>query len=137
LEEIMRYAVLGSFLAAVVTGLTVLWAFAADKPSPAAPPASALVVVYDQGKVAKVHRFTEAKQVAALAAHFPGYEKKPSSNTSAGWKMGYEVYFNYPDGVSVRLVVSSPKNRPIHWSVGRGDFEAKGDFHKFVADLER
>ena len=127
----MRYAILGLVLAAAATGLAVLWAVAADKPTPTA----ALVVVYDQGKVAKVHRITEAKQVAALAAHFPGYEKRPSSNTAAGWKMGYEVYFDYPDGVSVHLKVSSPKNRPIHWSVGRGDFEAEGDFHKFVADL--
>ena len=133
----MRYAILGSVLAAAATGLAVLWAVAADKPTPTAagPPTAALVVVYDQGKVAKVHRITEAKQVAALAAHFPGYEKRPSSNTAAGWKMGYEVYFDYPDGVSVHLKVSSPKNRPIHWSVGRGDFEAEGDFHKFVAEL--
>jgi hypothetical protein len=54
---------------------------------------------------------------------------------AAGWKRGYEVYFDYPDGVSVRLSVSSPGNRPTYWSVGRGDFEAKGDFHRFVAGL--
>lgn len=132
----MRYAIVGSTLAAAVVGLAVGWSIAADKAAPAAAPATALVVVYDQGKVVKTHRLTDAKQVAALAAHFPGYEKRPSSNTAAGWKMGYEVYFDYPDGVSVRLKVSSTKNRPIHWSVGRGDFEAEGDFHKFVAGLE-
>jgi hypothetical protein len=127
----MRYAIWGLVLAAATAGLAVAWAVAADKPAPVA----ALVVVYDQGKVAKVHRVTEPKQVAALAAHFPGYEKRPSSAAAAGWEKGYEVYFDFPDGVSVRLMVSSPKNRPTHWSVGRGDFETEGDFHKFVAVL--
>lgn len=131
----MRYAILGSTLAAAVAGLAVAWSMGAEKTAPAVAPATALVVVYDQGKVVKTHRLTEAKQVAALAAHFPSYEKRPSSNTSASWKMGYEVYFDYPAGVSLRLKVSSPMNRPIHWSVGRGDFEAEGDFHKFVAGL--
>lgn len=107
----------------------------ADRSAPAIPPTAALVIVYDQGKVAKVHRLTEAKQVAALAAHFPEYEERPAIDTAAHWKRGYEVYFDYPDGVSVRLTVSSPKNRPTHWSAGRGDFEAEGDFHKFVANL--
>lgn len=131
----MRYAIFGSILAVAATGVAALWVIAADKSDKPAPPATALVVVYDQGKVAKVHRLTDAKQVAALAAHFPGYEKRPSSDTAAGWALGYEVYFDYPHGVSVRLQVSSPKNRPTHWSAGRGDFEAEGDFHKFVTDL--
>jgi hypothetical protein len=131
----MRYAILGSLAAVAALGVAVLWAVAADKPAPGTPPVAALVVVYDQGKVVKVHRLTEEKQVAALAAHFPGFEKRPSSNTAGGWMRGYDVYFDYPDGVSVRLTVASSTNRPTHWSVGRGDFEAKGDFHKFVAGL--
>lgn len=131
----MRYGILGSSVTVTAIGIAVLWAVAADEPAPATPPSAALVVVYDQGKAAKVHRLTEAKQVAALAAHFPGYEKRPRSDTAAGWKRGYEVYFDYSDGVSVRLTVSSPKNEPTHWSVGRGDFEAEGNFHKFAADL--
>lgn len=131
----MRYAILGSVVIAVIVGLAAVWAVATDKTTAATPPAAALVVVYEQGKIAKVHRLTEAKQVAALGAHFPGYEKRPTSHTAASWKMGYEVYFDNPNGVSVRLKVSSTKNRPTHWSAGRGDFEADGDFHKFVVDL--
>jgi hypothetical protein len=130
----MRYAVVGLSVAAAAAGLAV-WAVAADKPAPAGQPTAALVVVYDGGKVPKAHRLTETRQVAALAAHFPGYEKRPSSDRAAGWEMGYEVYFDYPDGVSARLRVSSPRNRLTHWSIGRGDFEAEGDFHRLVASL--
>ena len=131
----MRYAIFGLVLVAAAAGLAVVWVVAADKPAPAAPPTAALVVVYDGGQEAKAYRVTGAKQVATLAAHFPGYEKRPSSDTAAGWELGYEVYFDYPDGVSVRLKVSSPNNRPVRWSVGRGDFEVEGDFHQFAAGL--
>ena len=77
----MRYALAGSTLAAAVAGLAVAWSMAAEKTAPAVAPATALVVVYDQGRVVKTHRLTEAKQVAALAAHFPSYEKRPSKTT--------------------------------------------------------
>ena len=56
---------------------------------------------------------------------------------AAGWTNGYEVYFDYPNGVSIRLTVSSTGNRPTYWSVDRGDFKPVGDFHQFVADLEK
>jgi hypothetical protein len=135
MEGMMRYFIVGLSVIAAAAGLAAVWAVRADKPALADKPTAALVVVYDQGKVSKAHRLTEAEQVAALAAYFPGFEKRPSSDMAAGWKMGYEVYFDYPDGVSIRLSVSSPRNRPTYWSVGRGDFETKGDFHRFVAGL--
>jgi hypothetical protein len=120
---------------AAATLIVVAGVACEGKPAPGGKPKAALVLVYDKGKVARVHRLTGDAQVAALGAFFPGYERRPASDTAAGWKRGYEVYFDFPDGYSVRLSVSSPQNRPTHWSAGRGDFEVQGDFHKFVAEL--
>jgi hypothetical protein len=125
-----RASTLHLALAAMVVGFGC-----ARKSSPSGKPSTALVIAYDQGKVAKIRRLTDEKKVAALAAFFPGYEKRPSSSVAAGWKRGYDVYFDFAEGFSVRLSVSSTKNNPAHWSAGRGDFDLDDDFHAHVAGL--
>src|SRR5262249_29835106 len=96
-------------------------------------PIRALVVAYSQGKVVATLPFHEPAQIAALERCFPDYRKRPSSNENGGWKFGYEVYFNFPEGNTVRLTVSADRSRPGVWSVGRGDFPVAGDFYKLVA----
>ncbi len=130
----MRKSIFGLVLAVAVIGLGIAWTVAAAKP---APPQGALIVVFypDKPGVAKVHLLSDAKQIAALAAHFPGYEMRPSSNIAGAWMSGYNVYFDFAEGVSVRLSVSHPNLQPAHWSAGRGDLDVEGDFHKFVAGL--
>ena len=96
----------------------------------------ALIVYHnDSGTAAPPVHVSDAAQLAALEGFFPGYRKRPHSNIAGGWRLGYEVYFNFPDGNTVRVIVSSPKNDPTHWSIGGGDFRVKGDFHTFAAKL--
>lgn len=47
---------------------------------------------------------------------------------------GYHVYFDFGGGETINVTVSQNENAGS-WSVGRGDFETKGDFNGFVAGL--
>ena len=130
----MRYLVPG-FLLLAAGGLLLLRGFAADKPA-AGKPTEAVILAYDEmGKLVATHRLTDAKQVEALGAFFPGYQERPSSRIAGGWIAGYRVTFDSPEGRSIRLTVSLPSQRSAVWSAGDGDLAVKGDFHKFVADL--
>ena len=131
----LRYALLAAVLVIAFGVLAGVRTFMVGKAVTAGKPVAALILVYDQGKVAKVHRLTGSEQLDALEAFFPGYQGRPTSAIAAGWKRGYDVYFDFPDGYSIRLAVSSPRNRPTSWSAGRGDFEVRGDFHEFTAGL--
>ncbi len=44
---------------------------------------------------------------------------------------GYEVYFNFPKGESVHVVVEA-KPHVSCWTVGQGDLEIQGDFQAFA-----
>jgi len=113
---------------------------AADKPKKADQPISALIVV--EGIISrqgvgemKAFRIIDREKLSSLESFFPNYRKRPSSNETAPWEARYRVYFNFPDGKSIRLTVSHSGN-PRFWSVGRGDFELRGDFNKFVASFQ-
>jgi hypothetical protein len=106
---------------------------------------SALVVIFgdaEKGEVSKVHRLTDATQLAALEAFFPNYRSRPIGKSRPGfaaggaWYPDYEVYFNFPEGETVRLEVSLPGYFPRWRARGRLDHELKGDFRKFVAGLK-
>jgi hypothetical protein len=58
----------------------------------------------------------------------------PKSNMAAGWKAGYEVYFDFPRGKTIR-VTTSANDKGRTWTVGQGDFDTKGDFNGFVKKL--
>jgi hypothetical protein len=98
---------------------------------------SATVVVIGKKGVEKTYLVSDAKKVAALEAFFPDYQSKPKSDVAAGWKAGYFVYFDLPGGESVKLVVSPTDFAKPQWTVGgKGDHAVKGDFGKFVAELD-
>jgi hypothetical protein len=75
--------------------------------------------------------------IKKLEAFFTDYGKFPSSQTPpSGWKEGYLVYFNFGEGKTIEIVVAINDNGGI-WSMGHGDLVTKGNFAKFVKDLER
>jgi hypothetical protein len=104
---------------------------------------SALVVIFGDAEkeVSKVHRLTDAKQLAALEAFFPNYRSRPVGKgrpgfaTHTAWYPDYEVYFNFHESETVRLEVTLLGVFP-RWRASRGDHELKGDFRKFIAGLK-
>lgn len=117
----------------------------AQKPEAPKELESALVVVFgnaEKGEVSKVHRLTDAKQLAALEAFFPDYRSRPIGKSRPGfaaggaWYPDYEIYFNFHEGETVRLEVTLPGYFPRWRAFGRRDHELKGDFRKFVAGLK-
>ena len=129
----MRYLV-PALLLVVAGGLLLLRGFAAEKPA-TDKPTSALILIHKRGSGVVTHRLTDARKVEELEAFFPGYRDRPGSDTAAGWKLGYEVYFDIGDGRSTRVAVSPPSSDISVWTMNHGDLAIKGDFHKFVADL--
>ncbi len=83
----------------------------------------------------EVVRITDRKTLDKLESFFPNYRQRPGSSVAGGWMLGYEVYFNFPNGRSVRVLVSE-NPRPDAWSVGDGDFAVRGDFQAFVDGLK-
>ena len=76
------------------------------------------------------------KDIQKLEKFFPGYAEHPRSNTAAGWKSGWRVYFCFPKGKVTSVTVSGNDNGQT-WSTGDGDFQTSGDFAGFVAELEK
>jgi hypothetical protein len=87
------------------------------------------------GKLSAI-RVADPEKLSALEAFFPGYSKRPSSHLAGGWKAGYQVYFNFPRGETVRVTVSENQNGHL-WSAGQGDFATRGNFVGFVEGLVR
>ena len=125
-------------LAVIVTGIVHLGAGCANtRFAPQGKPTAALILVFSKGKLVRTHRLTQDKDVAAVEAFFPGYQKRPASDTAGHWKWGYLVYLDFAGGVSMRLAVSPANGEPASWTAGHGDFPVEGDFHAFVAGLAR
>ena len=126
-------------LMTLVLVVTFVALSAADKPRKSDPPVSVLIVI--EGVISrqgvgemKALRIIDRKKLSSLESFFPNYRKRPSSNVTLPWMAKYRVYFNFRDGKSIRLTVSHNDNAR-YWTAGRGDFETKGDFNKFVASL--
>jgi hypothetical protein len=131
----MRKLVLSSLGLLAIAALAVL-AFRGTM-SRSEVPQSALIVKYGDGRAqTKVYRLADAKDIATLEAFFPGYQERRQSNFAAGWAAGYEVYFNFSAGRSIHLTVSHPGAGNPYWSLGDGDFNINGDFHKYVTDMD-
>ncbi len=74
--------------------------------------------------------------IAKLAALFPDYDKRPSSDIAALWEAGHHVYFNFRKGRAIRVTVSANGDGDT-WSVGNGDFRTNGKFAELVSGLRR
>ncbi|HEX4131959.1 MAG TPA: hypothetical protein VHZ24_18140 [Pirellulales bacterium] len=84
-------------------------------------------------KVSAVHIINKEK-LSALEHFFPGYSQRPTSPSAGAWEMGYEVFFCFAGGETVRVSVSQNENG-ASWSTGSGDFRTNGDFPAFVRQL--
>lgn len=126
------------FCCATVTGLSPL---EAEDPPPksrgpnaeatAERPLSALIVFDHEGKTTAL-RVAGARQLAILESYFPSYRMAPEGATPGAWDAKYEIYLNFAEGRSNRILVSANSR---YWSMGRGDFELRGYFSDFVAAL--
>lgn len=128
-------------LAFMVAGLSaVLLSVGSDKrPANRAKPVSALIApvgVASQDGVERREaiRISDPRSLAMLESFFPNYRQRPISDRVGGWVAGYTVYFDFPQGMSVRVTVSENENAAF-WTVGSGDFNTQGDFKGFVEKL--
>lgn len=76
-----------------------------------------------------------ADKIATLEKMFPEYDQMKAGGPPAGWEMGYLVYFNFPKGRTLRLTLSF-NDKGQTWSMGDGDFATRGNFQKFLKELE-
>jgi hypothetical protein len=142
----MRTRFIVAVLVTFVVGAVVVRLYAvAEKPNGDAEKndhrqASSAVIVIVEGPLnkdrvgeAKAIRILSPQKVAALEAFFPNYHKRPTSGRAGSWEEGYAVYFDYPNGESFRVGLSTNVD---DWSMGRGDFDTRGDFKAFVAGLQ-
>lgn len=125
-------------LLTAASGFSPLWAEdpppasrGANAEPPAERPLSALIVFDHEGKTTAL-RVTGARQLAILESYFPSYRMAPEGATPGAWDAKYEVYLNFAEGRSHRILVSANSR---YWSMGRGDFELRGYFSDFVAAL--
>lgn len=82
----------------------------------------------------QVIRINDDATLAKLESFFPGYRQRPRGGPAGGWMRGYEVYFNFPSGESMHVVVEA-KPHVRSWTINGGDLEIQGDFQAFAAGL--
>lgn len=84
---------------------------AAEQPMPRDTPVSALIVAEGTiprsgvGRLSAI-RIIDQKKLAELAAFFPAYRDRPSSDRSGGWEAAYRIYFDHRGGECIRVTVS-------------------------------
>lgn len=89
---------------------------------------SILVVFESSGKLVAM-RVVKEHQIAVLQACFPDFHARPKSDTAVKWAPRYEIYFNFQDGRTTRVLVSSNSR---YWTVGRGELEMRGMYFSGV-----
>ncbi len=105
---------------------------------PDRPPESALVVFDHEGKTVAL-RLEHENQIAVMESCFPNYRTRPAGEGQAMWKPKYEIYFNFSQGRTVRVFVSSNSR---YWSAGQGAIELRGAYfnnlvHELIKELSR
>jgi hypothetical protein len=137
-EKPMRRVALTA--AVLFAAAAVLLSTRGEKQSPnSAAPVSALIVAEGTVSAEDVEhpnavRISDPKTLARLESFFPDYRDRPSSEVARGWEVGHNVYFDFPQGVTIRIAVSENQNAAF-WTAGRGDFRTHGDFKAFVDAL--
>ena len=80
-------------------------------------------------------RITSKKTIRDLETLFPSYRKRPSSEVSVFGIPNYQIYFNFRNGLAIRVMVEL-HDEGYRWSTGDGHFEGKGQqFRAFVMEL--
>lgn len=125
----------------VVAAIVLLSAYEAlaEKLDPPAAPKSAVIVIenmYSRQGIATNTAISilNRQTINKLEAFFPNYRQIPSTDLAGGWEHGYTVYFNFPNGKTLRVIVSENGGGDT-WTMIGGDLETKGDFKTFVEAL--
>lgn len=129
------------FALCVLTAAVAVGTLAEEKPPKEQAPGSVLIVPEGTHSREGIGQFTaisvvDRKTIEKLEAFFPKYRTYPSADLAGGWEAGHRVYFNFGKGRSIRVTVSENGGGDT-WTVGDGDFATRGDFPKFVKELQR
>lgn len=124
---------------AVTVLLTSLAVLQASEAKVADSPHSAVVVVQGAHSREGVGEFKAISvlnkdDIARLEAFFPAYQTQPTSSAAGGWEAGYDVYFSFRNGRTLKVTVSRNGGGEF-WAMGDGDFRTRGDFPAFVKEL--
>ena len=125
--------------AAVVFVLIASLTYAGDSKEPVRPESAVIVIenTYSREGIAtnKAISILNRQTIEKLEAFFPKYRDVPSSDMASGWEHGYTVYFNFPKGKTLRVIVSDNGGGDT-WTMVGGDLKTKGDFKTFVEALQ-
>lgn len=89
---------------------------------------SVLVVFESSGKLVAM-RVVKEHQIAVLQACFPDFHVRPKSDAVVKWAPKYEIYFNFQDGRTIRVLVSGNSR---YWTTGAGELEMRGMYFSGV-----
>ena len=124
---------------AVVIGLIASLTYAGDSKEPVHPESAVIVLenTYSRQGIATNNAISilNRQAIEKLEAFFPKYRDIPSSDMASGWEHGYTVYFNFPKGKTLRVIVSYNGDGDT-WTMVGGDLKTKGDFKTFVETLQ-
>lgn len=126
-------------LVCVLATAVATWVIARDSQSTDERPVSVLIVpasIHNTDGVGTTEAISILNQqkIADLEALFPNYRSRPSSSMAAGWMTGWEIYFNFPKGRTIRVIVSQNDDGQT-WSTGDGDFATAGKFKAYLEQL--
>ncbi|MCJ8330409.1 MAG: hypothetical protein HRT89_00445 [Lentisphaeria bacterium] len=69
-----------------------------------------------------------------LESFFPDYKKVPSNKWATGHRIGYTVFFNFPNAKTLRISISTNGKS---WTMKGGSIKVDGDFIAFIAELNK
>ena len=125
--------------AAIVFALIASLACAGERRAPEQPESAVIVIEssFSRQGIARNSAVTihDPQTIAKLEAFFPKYKDIPFSDLASGWEHGYTVYFNFPKGKTLRVIVSQNGGGDT-WSMVGGDLKTNGDFARFVKALQ-
>jgi hypothetical protein len=126
-------------IAAIMFALITAGTWAGDAKQPVQPQSAVIVIEspYSRQGLAtnKTISILNRQTIEKLETFFPNYRAIPSSDTASGWEHGYTVYFNFPEGRTLRVIVSQNGGGDT-WTMVGGDLKTKGDFKAFVEALQ-
>jgi hypothetical protein len=125
--------------AVALIALIASLACAGDSEEPVRPDSAVIVIenIYSRQGLATNNAISilNRQTIEKLEAFFPKYRDVPSSDMASGWERGYTVYFNFPKGKTLRVIVSFNGDGDT-WTMVGGDLKTKGDFKTFVETLQ-
>lgn len=125
--------------AVIIFALMASVTWAGETKQPVQPNSAVIVIegIYSREGIAKNNAISivNPQLIAKLEAFFPKYRDTPSSDLASASEIGYRVYFNLPNGRTLRVSVSENGGGDT-WTMVGGDLKTNGDFRAFVEALQ-